>query len=76
VPLPPKMKRHVGLDDESSWIVLDEASEFVWPGVVLRPISRAKPGLWSYGVLPQEVFAEIQERLRLLRHQWRVTRGE
>ena len=41
--LPPNLKRHLGLDDDASWIVLDEANEFVWPGVDLRPIARTKP---------------------------------
>jgi hypothetical protein len=76
VALPMKVKRHLGLDDDSSWIVLDEANEFVWPGVDLRPISRARPGVWSYGVLPQELFDEIRERLRFIRDQRRARRDE
>jgi hypothetical protein len=76
VALPPKVMRHLGLEEEASWIVLDEANDFVWPGVDLRPISRARPGLWSYGVLPQEVFVEIQARLRLLRGQRQMMRDE
>jgi hypothetical protein len=30
IPLP--VKRHLGLDDDRSWIVVDEGNEFVWPG--------------------------------------------
>ena len=73
---PPKVKRHLGLDADASWIVLDEANEFVWPGVDLRPITRSKPGVWSYGALPQEIFAELRDRLRLIRDQRRVKREE
>ena len=40
IAIPPKVKRHLGLDADSSWIVLDEANEFFWPGVDLRPVSR------------------------------------
>jgi hypothetical protein len=76
VALPPKLKRHLGLDTDASWIVLDEANEFVWPGVDLRPISPSKPGVWSYGVLPQEIFDELRDRLRLIRDQRRVKREE
>jgi hypothetical protein len=43
IAIPPRVKRHLGLDDDASWIVLDEVNEFVWPGVDLRPVSRAKP---------------------------------
>jgi PemK-like, MazF-like toxin of type II toxin-antitoxin system len=76
VPLPPKVKRHLGLDADASWIVLDEANEFVWPGVDLRPISRTKPGVWTYGVLPRELFEDLQTRLRSVLDQRRVKRGQ
>lgn len=76
VALLPKVKRHLGLDADASWIVLDEANEFVWPGVDLRPISRTKPGVWSYGVLPRETFDELRSRLRSVLDQRRVRRGE
>ena len=76
VALPPKVKRHLGLDADASWIVLDEANEFVWPGVDLRPISRARPGVWTYGVLPQELFEELQTRLRSVLDLRRVQRDQ
>ena len=74
VAVPAKVKRHLGLDADASWIVLDEANEFVWPGVDLRPISRQKPGVWTYGVLPQELFEDMRVRLRSVLDQRRVRR--
>lgn len=74
VALPPKVKRHLGLDADASWIVLDEANEFVWPGVDLRPISRTRPGVWTYGVLPLELFEALKTRLRSVRDQRRMQR--
>jgi hypothetical protein len=76
VEVPLKVKRHLGLDADASWIVLDEANELVWPGVDLRPISRAKPGVWTYGVLPQELFEALQARLRRILGQRRVARTD
>jgi hypothetical protein len=76
VPLPPKVKHHLGLDADASWIVLDEANEIVWPGVDLRPISRPKPGVWTYGVLPRELFEDLQTRLRSVLDQRRIQRGQ
>jgi hypothetical protein len=32
------VKRHLGLDDERSWIVVSESNEFTRPGPDLRPI--------------------------------------
>src|SRR5437773_2447108 len=71
VAIPPRVKRHLGLDDDASWIVLDEVNEFIWPGVDLRPISRSKPGVWTFGVLPVEVFDEIRAKLRTILQQRR-----
>src|SRR4051812_45770482 len=36
VELPLPVKRHLGLDDERSWIVVAEGNEFLWPGYDLR----------------------------------------
>ena len=33
IPLP--VKRHLGLDDDRSWIVVDEGNEFLWPGYTM-----------------------------------------
>ena len=75
IAIPPKVKRHLGLDADASWIVLDEANEFFWPGVDLRPVSRSKPGVWTFGVLPTEVFDEIRAKLRELLQQRRTLRS-
>ena len=76
VAIPQRVKRHLGLDTEASWIVLDEVNEFVWPGVDLRPVSRSKPGVWTFGVLPTELFDEIRDKLRAVADQRRIARSE
>ena len=38
IPLP--VKRHLGLDDARSWIVVNEGNDFIWPGPDLRPTHR------------------------------------
>lgn len=37
MPVPPKLKRYLGLDDAPSWIYTDQLNVFVWPGPDLRP---------------------------------------
>ena len=32
IEIPPLIKRHLGLDDAQSWIVLNEMNVFQWPG--------------------------------------------
>lgn len=76
IAVPTKVKRHLGLDSDASWIVLDEVNEFVWPGVDLRPVSRAKPGVWTFGVLPAEIFEEIRNKFSAIAQQRRTTRTE
>ena len=76
IAIPPRVKRHLGLDDDDSWIVLDEANEFFWPGVDLRPISRSKPGIWTFGVLPAEIFEEIKVKLREVLHKRQIIRTD
>lgn len=67
---------HLGLDADAAWIALHEYNEFVWPGPDLRPIAASRPGVWTYGVLPVELFAELKSRLIALRDQRRIARPE
>ena len=76
IAIPPRVRRHLGLDDDASWIVLDEANEFFWPGVDLRPVSRSKPGVCTFGILPAETFEEIQVKLRRILQQRQTFRTE
>ncbi len=65
IEIPRKLARHLGLDDDASWISIQEMNEFVWPGVDLRPVKKATKGEWSYGVLPADFFEALRERIRL-----------
>ncbi len=42
----------------------------------LRPVSRLKPGVWTFGVLPTEVFDEVQSKLRTVLQQRRTFRTD
>src|SRR5687768_12591528 len=37
VEFPPRVKRHLGLDDDRSWVIVTELNRFVWPGPDIRP---------------------------------------
>jgi hypothetical protein len=69
--IPPKVKQHLGLDSERSWIVLDEFNEFAWPGFDLRPLP-GTPGRYEYGFLPPALYRKIVERILGLRRERRV----
>ena len=63
VELPAQTKRRLGLNDEPSWAIVSEVNRFRWPGPDLRPIARADPPSFSYGLLPAKLFLRIRERL-------------
>ena len=60
IEIPPRIKQHLGLDGERSWIVLDEINDFLWPGYDLRPIPGAQPARTDYGLLPPRFFEAVR----------------
>lgn len=69
--IPQAIKRHLGLDDARSWIILDEVNEFVWPGYDLRPIPPSRDR-FTYGFLPPRLFDQMMVKLVQL---WRAGTG-
>jgi hypothetical protein len=59
--IPAAVKRHLGLDADRSWVILDEGNRFVWPGYDLRPIPGTRDR-YDYGFLPPRLFAALVER--------------
>jgi hypothetical protein len=57
VEIPVPVKRHLGLDDDRSWIVVSEGNEFLWPGYDLRKIPHSDR--YDYGFLPPRVFNQV-----------------
>lgn len=57
VEVPRAVKKHLGLDDQRSWVIVSEGDQFVWPGYDLRKA----PGTdrYDYGYLPPRLFAQI-----------------
>lgn len=70
--LPLAVKRHLGLDSEKSWVVLEEINQFTWPGFDLRPI-RGRGGRIDYGFLPPKLFARVVTGIRDV---WRKSKGK
>ncbi len=60
--LPQAVKRHLGLDDDRSWIILDEVNEFTWPGFDLRPVPGSRD-TFVYGFLPPRLFSALMTKL-------------
>jgi hypothetical protein len=60
VEIPAATKRRLGLDDARSWVVLNEANRFTWPGPDLRPAKTGEAASVAYGPLPYGLFEEIR----------------
>ncbi len=56
----PALNTHIGVDDLSSWNVVAEVNEFVWPGVDLRPLQRTDLKEYAYSVIPQGFYNKNQ----------------
>ena len=61
--LPSAVRRHLGLDHERSWVILDEVNEFAWPGFDLRPIPGSTDH-YAYRFIPPRLFDQIMAKLR------------
>ena len=57
IEIPPAVKRHLGLDEARSWIVVAEGNEFLWPGYDLRRVPGAD--VYAYGFLPPRFFMQV-----------------
>jgi hypothetical protein len=55
--IPLAVKRHLGLHDDPSWIVVAEGNEFVWPGYDLRKLPHSDR--YDYGFLPPRIFNQV-----------------
>jgi hypothetical protein len=62
IEIPLNVKRRLGMDSERSWIVLNEANQFIWPGPDLRPAILGDTDSVSYGILPARFIREIRTK--------------
>ena len=57
VEIPASVKRHLGLDEDRSWVVVTEGNEFLWPGYDLRKLPNSER--YDYGFLPPRFFRQV-----------------
>ncbi len=66
IEIPPKLARHLGLDEQASWVKTHEVNIVSWPkDLVPYGVSQAKPGQWIYGMMPkkftEQIFNQVKE---------------
>lgn len=65
VPIPPKVKMHLGLDDQASWIIIDDLNVTIWPGFDLHPIHN-RSGSFVYGEIPASLLRQVLTAIKAL----------
>lgn len=74
VEIPAALKKHLGLDDARSWIMVTETNDFLWPGPDLRPVAGGGAGRFHYGTLPPRFFTHLRDKIMEAHLRRRVTR--
>lgn len=62
IEIPANVKAHLKLDNDRSWIILDEVNIFNWPGPDLRPLPGRK-GVFDYGHLPPKLYNQVRDKM-------------
>ena len=73
IEIPRKVKQHLGLDHERSWIIVTDLNVFAWPGYDLRPVASSDSGRFDYGFLPPRLFNAMIRRITALGRVVRIT---
>jgi hypothetical protein len=68
IEIPAKVKQAIGLDDAPSWVIISEYNVDEWPNAGLSPIP-GRPGSFSYGFIPPDLFAQIKAKFLELARQ-------
>jgi hypothetical protein len=72
IKVPPGICAEIGLDDDDNWVRVSELNIFDWPGDHLRPLPK-DPSRFDYGMIPNEFFVQIRDRVVELTKERRVT---
>ncbi|WP_043643063.1 type II toxin-antitoxin system PemK/MazF family toxin [Caenispirillum salinarum] len=66
VEIPRRVKDHLGLDQQRSWIIATDLNEFLWPGDHMFPIPGGRLDQFDYGTIPQKLLSQVVERIDAL----------
>lgn len=69
VELPPAVSKHLGLDQERSWIKTDQVNQFRWDRrylpIGVQPVEK---GRWIYGDMPSQLSRQAHDQVRAAAH--------
>jgi len=64
IEVPARVRAHLGLDAERSWISIATLNRFVWPGPDIRAIPGRTPRTAIYGYIPQRLLDTVRTQAR------------
>jgi hypothetical protein len=73
IALPVRVKSHLGLDRDRSWVILDELNRFVWPGPDVRAVGGSAGSTPLYGAIPSDLFDQIKAEILKIAKKDQVT---
>jgi len=73
IEIPARVKKHLGLDGERSWVIVTDLNVFTWPGFDLHPIRHSPTGAFAYGFLPPKLHRAIADRIVAIGNAARAT---
>jgi hypothetical protein len=77
IEIPRRVKQHLGLDDQRSWVIVTDLNAFIWPGFDIYPVPNNPPGTFAYGYLPPRLFDIIRARIEATGSvKWAIRRSE
>ena len=63
IEIPPRVRQHLGLGADRSWIIADELNRFTWPGPDIRPVRSADGITPFYGKIPAKLYEQLRTKL-------------
>jgi hypothetical protein len=59
--IPPTVQRHLGLDEDPSWIITTELNRFIWPGPDIRIVKGGDTP--HQGAIPAKLFDQVKMQI-------------
>ena len=64
VEIPPRVARHLGLDDRRSWITTHEVNSFIWQeGRIPAGVVPATETKWAFGFIPPNLYVRMRDQV-------------
>lgn len=71
IELSDRLKKHLQLDGQRSWVILSEVNTDFWPSPDMRQVPN-RPGIFHYGLLPTAMVTQMRQMILQARAEKRL----